>query len=193
MRGAGLRVPQGGERARIIPARAGSRRRATPTPHTCRDHPRACGEQMALSVRTIESTGSSPRVRGAVPRMSSCPLWTRIIPARAGSSWSRLRAVPPGRDHPRACGEQAYHRPYLVPDLGSSPRVRGAGAYFGTFSMTPRIIPARAGSRRPSRRCRWTWWDHPRACGEQIDGRLAAHVVSGSSPRVRGAVIEQRA
>ena len=72
--------------------------------------------------------------------------FSRIIPARAGSS-----RTPPGRsraraDHPRACGEQ--RRVYDLHPLteGSSPRVRGAEQVKAFVVPSARIIPARAGS-----------------------------------------------
>ena len=52
------------------------------------------------------------------------------------------------RDHPRACGEQAYQRPYFVPVVGSSPRMRGAVGEVYLTALSGRIIPAHAGSSR---------------------------------------------
>ena len=50
------------------------------------DHPRACGEQSALTERSVTSPGSSPRVRGAVIELCRRGVQVGIIPARAGSS-----------------------------------------------------------------------------------------------------------
>ena len=50
------------------------------------------------------------------------------------------------------------------------------------------IIPAHAGSSQ-SRRTRASGsWDHPRACGEQVEPQARTPVRVGSSPRMRGAV-----
>ena len=71
-----------------------------------RDHPRACGEQLASTPPPWDYVGSSPRVRGAVPDpLRDCEP-VGIIPARAGSSLREVRHTSLMRDHPRACGEQ---------------------------------------------------------------------------------------
>ena len=49
------------------------------------------------------------------------------------------------------------------------------------------IIPARAGSRSPTRSARRRTTDHPRACGEQRGVLGFTDAALGSSPRVRGA------
>ena len=54
----------------IIPARAGSSTRASPSKITPWDHPRACGEQFLRTRKTSSNRGSSPRVRGAVAIVS---------------------------------------------------------------------------------------------------------------------------
>ena len=74
--------------AGIIPARAGSRRKRCISNHNVRDHPRACGEQIALWRSTVALMGSSPRVRGAGQNNPIPVDRIRIIPARAGSSCS---------------------------------------------------------------------------------------------------------
>ena len=50
----------------IIPARAGSSVSPDPSSLEWGDHPRACGEQSAVSRIIRSNLGSSPRVRGAV-------------------------------------------------------------------------------------------------------------------------------
>ena len=89
----------------IIPAYAGS------TPDTrrplapCRDHPRVCGEHLAVSRVHCERGGSSPRMRGAPSTLAFTPLPFRIIPAYAGSTRSTRGQLPRFGDHPRVCGE----------------------------------------------------------------------------------------
>ena len=133
-------------------------------------------------------SGSSPRVRGAVIRLSAELRPHGIIPARAGSRGRACETTTWRRDHPRACGEQGQSQPSVNRSEGSSPRVRGA-VFGGLSNLNGRgIIPARAGSRPSpcgrSGRSR----DHPRACGEQQRLVFLALHVKGSSPRVRGAV-----
>ena len=112
-----------------------------------------------------------------------------IIPARAGSRKLASCSLRGSRDHPRACGEQSDWRSTLRPEMGSSPRVRGAVIRLVAPALNVGIIPARAGSSRMTSIRPTASWDHPRACGEQHLDRGLSRVRSGSSPRVRGAVI----
>ena len=119
-----LAVPQ--VAMRIIPARAGSSISAAPCHLEARDHPRACGEQLAKMCGTSPVTGSSPRVRGAVWAVRGGRAYFRIIPARAGSSLHHAGRRESMWDHPRACGEQSSSTVLMMNLMGSSPRVRGA-------------------------------------------------------------------
>ena len=95
--------------------------------------------------------GSSLRVRGAASIVGGALQGVGIIPAHAGSSILNAGTVELGRDHPRACGEQALTRGELAAVGGSSPRVRGAAISGILGSVVSGIIPARAGSSsRPS-------------------------------------------
>ena len=78
----------------IIPARAGSRVTLAYLIHGMRDHPRACGEQIALYEDNPMYTGSSPRVRGAARLVLHRGTPSGIIPARAGSSPAARLKVP---------------------------------------------------------------------------------------------------
>ena len=70
----------------IIPARAGSTFSSRTGACRARDHPRSCGEHLLLCVVGTIIAGSSPLVRGALPRSMPSAGWCRIIPARAGST-----------------------------------------------------------------------------------------------------------
>ncbi len=72
--------------------------------------------------------------------------------------------------------------------LGSSPRVRGAVGNHRLVVVLHGIIPARAGGSKAVRAVGFLEGDHPRACGEQRLISVAVLSLSGSSPRVRGAV-----
>ena len=96
--------------------------------------------------------GSSPRVRGAACCRFALGPDSGIIPARAGSRDGNPTPDLINRDHPRACGEQVGTDGELSLLLGSSPRVRGAVESWETAASESGIIPARAGSRRPSTR-----------------------------------------
>ena len=50
----------------IIPAYAGSTGATTAQPILVRDHPRVCGEHSTFCTRTMDGSGSSPRMRGAL-------------------------------------------------------------------------------------------------------------------------------
>ena len=116
--------------------------------------------------RQFSSVGSSPRLRGTLPRAPRRRHARRFIPAPAGNaSTSRASASHP-TVHPRACGER-------VRRSLTSRSVR----WFIPAPAGNAISPAAAGSARPV---------HPRACGERGrrgDGILTA---GGSSPRLRG-------
>ena len=86
------------------------------------------------------------------------------------------------------CGEQSVSDMAPSRSSGSSPRVRGADRAAEVHSDEDGIIPACAGSSRPRTRSGQRTWDHPRVCGEQTVVVPLLSVVTGSSPRVRGAV-----
>ena len=73
-------------RAGIIPACAGNTNRHHRNPHSCRDHPRVCGEHPCVPPRNLRHTGSSPRVRGTPSASSSPATRPGIIPACAGNT-----------------------------------------------------------------------------------------------------------
>ena len=134
----------------IIPACAGSSSLRNRSRRHIRDHPRVCGEQLHKIIHDTYFLGSSPRVRGAVDGAPRLRIVQGIIPARAGSSAQYIcRACREG-DHPRACGEQSALTERSVTSPGSSPRVRGAVIELCRRGVQVGIIPARAGSSRPS-------------------------------------------
>ena len=51
------------------------------------------------------------------------------------------------------------------------------------------IIPADAGSTRHGRSHTDCSRDHPRGCGEHVTDRMTPDWISGSSPRMRGALV----
>ena len=81
-------------------------------------------------------------------------------------------------------------RPPVERALGSSPRMRGAHVQGADHVHRRRIIPAYAGSTPPTTpRCR-PLRDHPRVCGEHSRRPKRASRRPGSSPRMRGALID---
>ena len=88
------------------------------------------------------------------------------------------------------CGEHYVHRPQLDWDVGSSPHVRGARCFATVFLDGFGIIPACAGSTCPSRPSAATAGDHPRMCGEHRICCQSCKISTGSSPHVRGALVQ---
>ena len=113
---------------------------------------------------------------------------TGIIPAYAGSTLPSRSRSTQRRDHPRVCGEHNGITPWGVPLPGSSPRMRGAQEDADSGMYESGIIPAYAGSTVHQRRRHRPRRDHPRVCGEHLQGQLELHGVQGSSPRMRGAL-----
>ena len=192
----------------IIPAYAGSTLHRSSSGLRCRDHPRVCGEHTVTIQSGTQGQGSSPRMRGAPGRAGHQFDAHGIIPAYAGSTFKQ---DPLGRitgDHPRVCGE---HRSYVYDYSnaeGSSPRMRGALVCIPLSKWLIRIIPAYAGSTVYADVVKALLGDHPRVCGEHftmsinsVFGLGSSRVcgehsicpmrpltLSGSSPRMRGAL-----
>jgi hypothetical protein len=107
VRGTQIRQRRDRRGDRFIPARAGNAPGVCVIPRRLAVHPRACGER-SLKRRTYHwPSGSSPRVRGTLPRSRSSIRLERFIPARAGNaicSWCEHWRNPV---HPRACGERS--------------------------------------------------------------------------------------
>ena len=172
----------------IIPAYAGSTTRLT-RPGSCKgDHPRVCGEHVAIQSVEPLIAGSSPRMRGALPGPVLGALHIRIIPAYAGSTAIPPRASGTQRDHPRVCGEHSCTLHWRNPSWGSSPRMRGALAQAFDAVADMRIIPAYAGSTYGVWARHGGCEDHPRVCGEHTYVGACRMLVEGSSPRMRGAL-----
>ena len=170
----------------ITPARAGK----TPFRQRCadghEDHPRACGENTVGSILTGWNDGSPPRVRGKRVRERDLSRDERITPARAGKTMTVSATTLAAGDHPRACGENSRigSRPTFHP--GSPPRVRGKRRYRYDRWRAAGITPARAGKTSAMVSSAMGVWDHPRACGENVQLNLRDRLHQGSPPRVRG-------
>ena len=174
------------ERTGLIPARAGKTDVERQVLRAHRAHPRACGENITLTILMPVAPGSSPRVRGKLGDPNDWPKPIGLIPARAGKTSSASRSRPRSAAHPRACGENTSGRHGWQYGGGSSPRVRGKHGGPGRGARGRGLIPARAGKTPCPRRRRRPSAAHPRACGE--NPRISSYTIgrSGSSPRVRG-------
>ena len=156
---------------RIIPADAGSTRLACAGSRSSRDHPRGCGEHCWCGGRPLLHVGSSPRMRGA-PHPHRIPSGLAgIIPADAGSTSSSRCCCIVLWDHPRGCGEHLFVK--------------------ADYQHAMRIIPADAGSTQFIQFRLARTWDHPRGCGEHNVGNAMTIAPLGSSPRMRGALLQK--
>ena len=130
--------------------------------------------------------GSSPRMRGTLPKRVMANNLLGIIPAYAGNTIHILCRRLQRWDHPRVCGEHIYGVSPFTPCAGSSPRMRGTHRSWCTAGKEAGIIPAYAGNTLilisfvPPRR------DHPRVCGEHGKASRVLPQCRGSSPRMRG-------
>ena len=152
--------------ARFIPACAGNtgNRRGKSADQSV--HPRVCGEHWPRLKNVVAVHGSSPRVRGTLPRhLEPVPI-RRFIPACAGNTLPirTRRATAPV--HPRVCGEHTILKNDHVGKYGSSPRVRGTLRERLLRFVDHRFIPACAGNTTAQHRIRSTLPVHPRVCGE---------------------------
>ena len=153
---------------RIIPADAGSTSCRLPNVLRITDHPRGCGEHEPAFTLNVISSGSSPRMRGALSWLACTICQSRIIPADAGSTPAGRKRTRTRPDHPRGCGEHADLQSLRCIHPGSSPRMRGAPDPDRPVLDERGIIPADAGSTGSA-----TGWtsapsDHPRGCGEHF-------------------------
>ena len=132
-------------------------------------------------------SGSSPLARGAHRLGGGVELLARLIPARAGSTGVKPDTPTLTRAHPRSRGEHVRASATRVKRSGSSPLARGALGADDPIGDEVRLIPARAGSTRPSSRRRRPARAHPRSRGEHRSASCAAITLRGSSPLARGA------
>ena len=113
-----------------------------------------------------------------------------IIPAYAGSTDCDCMPSIARQDHPRVCGEHPHMWHTTHKQKGSSPRMRGALRVSTRRRCLTRIIPAYAGSTNLPPALGGRGWDHPRVCGEHSRGQRVVRALGGSSPRMRGALLE---
>ena len=145
-----------------------------------------CGEKADITGHNIVCRGSPPRVRG---KGGPCPGHSPrsgITPACAGKSKLPLLDYSPAWDHPRVCGEKVVLSIFLVPLMGSPPRVRGKERQQPRKHRVTRITPACAGKSLTIPKLTTRSWDHPRVCGEKSRVCPRSDPGTGSPPRVRG-------
>ena len=172
----------------ITPAYAGKSFRAAQHIGKAGDHPRVCGEKGFEVVCVLVHGGSPPRMRGKAWALTGSRACGRITPAYAGKSGTGPDTGPPGRDHPRVCGEKMQFNAGIVVNKGSPPRMRGKAGQCQYHRAEPGITPAYAGKSIPGFRLIFANGDHPRVCGEKASEGVTRNGIRGSPPRMRGKV-----
>ena len=92
----------------ITPARAGKTAMARACLGVAEDHPRSCGKDLILGVRSVCSGGSPPLVRERRQNRYRRMPAHGITPARAGKTGTAERQGREEQDHPRSCGKDLY-------------------------------------------------------------------------------------
>ena len=150
-----------------------------------------CGEHFLLLSLFAFAAGSSPHVRGAHVTAMVHHTSAGIIPACAGSTdIDAIKRLVAG-DHPRMCGEHLDGDTLNNVASGSSPHVRGAPRPAHLSRPSNGIIPACAGSTSCGSGLPLGSRDHPRMCGEHKSPRMVRVAKAGSSPHVRGALVDE--
>ena len=166
MRGKELNQLQPCGTLRITPAHAGKRGVCSFYDQYNKDHPRACGEKLIVSVAKSCHLGSPPRMRGKVFSLMKFRSNLRITPAHAGKRmviWL-----------------------LLMVSRGSPPRMRGKDQMFAAPRPLIGITPAHAGKSDTCPIRSGDSRDHPRACGEKYGWLTTGQGEMGSPPRMRG-------
>ena len=135
--------------------------------------------------------GSSPRVRGKRHKAREANQPTGLIPARAGKTRAVKRSRSASTAHPRVYGENSDSPSTSLWRYGSSPRVRGKQNTGNNNVSSVGLIPACAGKTVILLACLVTNWAHPRVCGENARAAGNGTKRVGSSPRVRGKLVQQ--
>ena len=131
----------------ITPAYAGKRRSDWIIRSIYWDHPRVCGEKLAMAKGSVENKGSPPRVRGKVQQQYDNIQKERITPAYAGKRAMEEADEKVNKDHPRVCGEKPQGRMFWNETRGSPPRMRGKVSAGKILLHDGGITPACAGKR----------------------------------------------
>ena len=153
----------------IIPAYAGNTVAWIRVGKPVWDHPRVCGEHLAILFALLRLVGSSPRMRGTRTRKCAEENGAGIIPAYAGNTAAVCAVSMVLRDHPRVCGEHDPHATRRAVPTGSSPRMRGTRLHLVPPMLAGGIIPAYAGNTKKPVGTTRTPRDHPRVCGEHTE------------------------
>ena len=130
--------------------------------------------------------GSSPLTRGKPRYVCGTCRSAGLIPAHAGKTPSKPRAISQPGAHPRSRGENVDDKAVYANDRGSSPLTRGKQGYPHTPSTLKGLIPAHAGKTSALVSVDIGVGAHPRSRGENFSAPASAVLIAGSSPLMRG-------
>ena len=128
------------------PAYAGNTSDPSSTIPVFRDHPRLRGEYSIPFDRRVALIGSPPLTRGIRGIDNTICYISRITPACAGNTYSRIPKWSGCRDHPRLRGEYGDIRITAFYAWGSPPLARGIPQEMEVGFTGMRITPACAGN-----------------------------------------------
>ena len=131
---------------RFNPAYAGNMKKKRRFLPPLQVQPRVCGEYSFAPVVLVDSSGSTPRMRGIWILCNEFRNNHRFTPAYAGNIKSTIFNFLSMKVHPRVCGEYQQVHLRQVQTLGSPPRMRGI-FHIKTVKMNFfRFTPAYAGN-----------------------------------------------
>ena len=147
-----------------------------------------CGEKAKLYPSQYDAKGSPPACAGRRKFLDEVSRPRGDHPRVCGEKLGRCRACRREAGSPRVCGEKKHRTAYTCRRWGSPPRVRGEEQRIKLLEDLYRITPACAGRSVTNCHFRFSFWDHPRVCGEKVGLKTGREQHIGSPPRVRGEV-----
>ena len=125
-------------------------------------------------------------MRGKLRTCQHLVSWTGNIPAYAGKTFPLYPHCRLQAEHPRVCGENSVEHIRAAKQCGTSPRMRGKLGFAFVLHFFHRNIPAYAGKTLSAAAIFGASKEHPRVCGENLNGTLSTLSLNGTSPRMRG-------
>ena len=179
-------------RSRFIPACAGNAHPLRACIRCQSVHPRIRGERAGPGSDRTKPVGSSPHARGTRQGLTREPGRHRFILACAGNACAGRPRLPQSAVHPRMCGECLPAASTTSILIGSSPHVRGTPPGYRLPAAQRRSIPACAGNALDGISRKAVNTVHPRMRGEHRTYSFTTRVTTGSSPHVRGTLLQDR-
>ena len=131
---------------RFIPVLTGNTHKKVLMMHSKTVHPRAYGEHNFFAMRQFLGSGSSPCLRGTLLLASCAGLSGRFIPVLTGNTALIQNTCVGDPVHPRAYGEHLTGSQRVRGSDGSSPCLRGHGAFVVVVSFARGSSPCLRGT-----------------------------------------------